>query len=290
MSRYLWCPSPEVQPKREPGAMERDVQIHKVGDRIHASIPYRNGQGTIEAKRVPGARPKYDGKKFIAWTYPLSTATCRQLRAEFGERLAIGTELAEWARVALAAEARQLALRSADDAELTRVGAVAPKLAIAMGARKFQRVGARFIADGRTVLIADEPGLGKTLETLAGLIEAGAKRVLVFAKKKAAETVWGAEIPRWLGDAAEVYIATGDLNKKQRDGGRGHFGHNAGRDRFDRNADDKIRILVCNIEMARMKKGEAPKFPQLFETEWDATVVDESHKALIGKHTMSQKV
>src|SRR5688500_15638404 len=251
MSRYLWCPSPEVQPKREPGAMERDVQIHKVGDRIHASIPYRNGQGTIEAKRVPGARPKYDGKKFIAWTYPLSTATCRQLRAEFGERLAIGTELAEWARVALAAEARQLALRSADDAELTRVGAVAPKLAIAMGAR--------FIADGRTVLIADEPGLGKTLETLAGIIEAGAKRVLVFAKKKAAETVWGAEIPRWLGNAAEVYISTGDLSKKQRDDVLGHFTHNAGRDRFDRNGDGKIRILVCNIEMARMKKGEAPK-------------------------------
>src|SRR5688500_4727702 len=157
--------------------MERDVEIHKVGDRIHASIPYRDGRGAIEAKRVPGARPKYEGRKFVAWTYPLSIATCRQLRAQFGERLAIGTELAEWARVALAAEARQLALRSADDAELIRVGAVAPKLAIAMGARKFQRVGARLIADGRTVLIADEPGMGKTLETVGGSIEAGANRV-----------------------------------------------------------------------------------------------------------------
>jgi SNF2 family DNA or RNA helicase len=267
------------------------VTLSKVGNRIHADIPYNNGAGVHEAKAVPGARPKYDKSRFVCWTYPLAISTCRQLREQFGARLQITEDLADWARKAMASEQTQIHLRSATDVGLQHVPAVAPRLAEAMENRPFQKVGASFIANGRTVLIADEPGLGKTLETLAGLVETGAKRVLVFAKKKAAETVWGAEVPRWLGDKAEVYVATGDLNKGQRDKVLDEFIRAAGWGLLEEEVDlPKLRIVVCNIEMARQKKGEAPKFPQLFLDEWDAIVVDESHKALIGKHVMSNNI
>lgn len=269
----------------------RDVKLFKEGDRIHAYVPYNGGVGRDEAKRVPGARPKFNGKRFVCWTYPLSISTCRSFRSVFGERLLIHETLAAWARDAIAAEQAQIELRSAADAELKRVADIAPKLAAAMESRTYQRVGARFAADGRTVLIADEPGLGKTLETLAALIEAGARRVLVFAKKKAAEVVWAHETQRWLGSAAQVFLATGDLNKKQRDSVLNHFVAAAGWQHLEEETDAyQVRILVCNIEMCRMKKGEAPKFPQLFGDDWDAIVVDESHNALIGKNVMSNSI
>jgi Zierdtviridae DNA helicase len=261
--------------------MSGPVKLYKVGDRIHADIPYEDGKGPVDAKRVSGARWS---KRNRVWTYPLSMHSCRDLRSVFGKRLRIHAGLADWARKAIEREQNQLDMRSATDATLRRVPKVAPALAAAMGSRTFQRVGARFIADGRTVLIGDEPGLGKTLETLAGVIEAGAKNVLVFAKKKAAETVWGAEIPRWLGDAAEVYIATGDLAKAKRDAVLVDYLTEIA------TGPEKIRFVVCNIEMARMKKGEPPKFPQLFSVDWDAIVIDESHKALIGKNVMSANI
>lgn len=268
--------------------MKNAVQLFKVGDRIHAKVPWDGGAGRDNAKSVPGAR--WSGVNKV-WTYPLSMDVCRKLRAVFGQRLQIHEELAEWARAAVQAEKSQIELRSATDATIDRTHLYAPKLAEAMANRTYQRVAARFIADGRTVLIADEPGLGKTLETLSGIIEAGARNVLVFAKKKAAEAVWGAEIPRWLGDTGRVWVATGDLTKAKRDAILDHFQKCSGWTDVEAGADVyKINFVIANIEMCRMKKGEPPKFPQLFAADWDAVVVDESHKALIGKNVMSNSI
>lgn len=275
------------------------VQLFKVGDRIHAKIPYDDGAGPAEAKTVLGARWHKVDK---VWTYPLSMEACRGLRTTFGKRLQIHEDLADWARKAVEAEKAQIELRSASDATIDRTHYYAPKLAKAMADRTYQRVAARFIADGRTVLIADEPGLGKTLEALSGMIEAGARKVIVFAKKKAAETVWGAEVPRWLGDLGQVFIATGDLPKAKRDAVIADFMKAAAWEDFEQETGVyKMRVLVCNIEMCRIKKGlneegkrdkrlDEVKFPQLFAGEWDAIVVDESHKALIGKNVMSNNI
>ena len=42
-----------------------------------------------------------------------------------------------------------------------------------MKRRTYQRVGSRFIADNTSALIADDPGLGKTLIALGGILESG---------------------------------------------------------------------------------------------------------------------
>jgi SNF2 family DNA or RNA helicase len=273
--------------------MGSQVKLYKVDGRIHAYIPYDSGAGAEEARAVQGARAKFEldaaGRKvFACWTYPLNLQTCRALRAQFGSRIRIHPELAAWAWEARTAEDLQIELRSARDADLQLVPAVAPALTKALADRTYQRIGARFIANGRTVLIADEPGLGKTLETLAGLVEAGAKRVLVFAKKKAAATVWGNEIPRWLGSKAEVYMATGDLTAAKRQQALDLYRLDS--EYVGDNPDAPIMFVVCNIEMVRLAKRGAPKFPHLFAEDWDAIVVDESHNALIGKHTQSKHI
>jgi SNF2 family DNA or RNA helicase len=309
------------------------VEIEIVNGKIWAKIPYMNGRGPTLAKTIAGARPKYDNsgdkRQFLAWVYPLDMSVCRRFREVFGQDLRIGVDLAAWARKEIAAEASQLQLRSATDASLERVPALAPALADAMSSRTYQRVGARFAVDGKTVLIADEPGTGKTLETLAALVESGSKTVLVFCKKKAIETVWAAEVPRWLGTIAKVYPVIGSAS--QRRDVLKEF-----RDDF-RTGAEAMQVVVGNIEMVRRVKveqfckdckigylrrldGESTrtydarnfraqehaiklcpnkanhkhleeaKFPEIFGTVWDAIVVDESHKALIGKNTMSKGI
>lgn len=294
--------------------MSSRVDIELVDGRIWAKIPYQGGQGSKQAKTIPGARPKYGPKPdnghkapFLAWTYPLDLMVCRTFRQKYGQDLRVGKELAAWARTEMAREGAQLALRTARDADLSRVPTLAPALDKAMSSRTYQRVGAQFIADGEGVIIADEPGLGKTLQALGGLVESGAKRVLVFAKKKAVETVWAAEVPRWLGDLAEVYPVTGTAGQRTKTIDRFLAGLDSG--------EERMQIVICNIEMCRViktafcpddpncdgydfdcpakRKHKATydhKYPQLFGTVWDAIVVDESHKALIGKHTMSKNI
>lgn len=261
------------------------VELRKVGNRIHGKFAWDLNM-VAKAKMVPGARWSPSTK---TWTFPLDMEVCRNLRETFGSNLRIGNGLAAWARTAIKAEQEQTALASAMDAELQRVPKIAPVLAEAMSNRTYQRVAAQFIAKGRTVLIADEPGLGKTLETLAGLVELGARRVIVFAKKKAAETVWGTEVPRWLGEAAQVYVANGTTLNRQK-----IIAEFLRADAWTGDESEtgvyKMRVLVCNIEMIRLRKGEMPKFPDLFRIFWDAVVVDESHNALIGKHTMSKNI
>lgn len=289
------------------------VTIELVNGKIWAQIPFWDGNGPRIAKGIPGARPKYDKpaspgakRKFLAWVYPANMEICRTFREKFGTSLAVGVDLAAWARTEMAQEASQLALRSARDADLIRVPSEAPALAEAMSNRKYQRVGARFIADGRNVIIADEPGTGKTLCMLGGLVEVGSKTILVFAKKKAVETVWVPEIPRWLGKDVGVYAMTGTTANRERviQQFRKDVAHEP----------ERMRILIGNIEMCRAVKTEHPcysctpekmvkcpmrrkhkstesmKFADLFEVEWDAIIVDESHKALIGKNTMSNSI
>lgn len=270
------------------------IRVERQGNRIVADVPWDSGAGALEAKAVPGARPKYKDDKFCHWTYPLDMTVCRALRSQFGDRLRIGPALAAWAKEEVAREAAQTELRAATDADLSVVPRAAPVLAAALDNRPYQKVGVKFAVDGGSVLIADEPGMGKTLETLGAIVESGATRVLIFAKKKAASTVWAPEIERWLGDLADVWVATGDLTKEQREAEIQDF--------FDTqmgDKSDKIYFLICNIEMVRWtglkaggdgKSKPTPSFPQMFLPKWHAVVVDESHKSLIGRHTMSKSI
>lgn len=290
-----------------PAPTSRDaVWIERHKNRIRATIPYWGGSGPDYAKSIAGANPNYVNGKFSHWSYPLDLQVCRDFRALFGSKLEIGPELWTWASEARAKEAQMSDLSKQGDAELLRVANAAPRLAQAMEARTYQRVGARFIADGNHVLIADQPGLGKTLETLAGLVELDSRTNLIFAPKTALRSVWEREIKRWLPDAA-VFVATGTKSARKKaieDFWGSHYteGH-----------EDQMSFLVCNTEMVRIKtfyecpkddcdgkdemcsvvedhtSTDVPAFPELFETIWESLVCDESHLALLGRKTQTRK-
>jgi SNF2 family DNA or RNA helicase len=174
--------------------------------------------------------------------------------------------------------------------------------------RDYQRTGAHFMRRAGNPLLADQPGLGKTMQAL-GTILADAKmsknpdrrrKHLVVCPKVAIRNVWEPEIQRWLADQ-KVEILALDGSVAEREQMMREF----------RPKDDTQHIFVLtNIESVRIKpvpddlpktrknvfryaasyKGEKTKMvyapengviPALFEHTWDTIICDESHRALI---------
>jgi len=169
------------------------IKLEKKGRRIEI----RSGEPLPGMKTtIPGAYQTVSGY----WTVPLSLESCKLLRLKFGRRLVVGNELRRWARAVVESRQYMSKLSSAKDARLEHLPERAPKLAKAMRARTYQRVGVRFAADnGSATGIFDDPGLGKTLIALGAILEAGIPGpYLIIAPKTASDSVWRREIIRWL--------------------------------------------------------------------------------------------
>lgn len=242
-------------------------------------------------KSVGGAKfEPVEGDKH--WSYPLDVATCRALRDAFGAEMAVGVELARWYKGAAEIEAGQIELAGATEAELTYVPQYAPRIAQAMASRTYQQVATAYGATAGSFGLFDQPGLGKTIETLATIIEYGKGQPgvhLVLCPKVAVNLVWAAEIAQWLGDSALVFALTGSRAEREVTLGRALA---ANADRLN----DRHVFVIGNIEMARIK-GETyedkdgrkktrylvanAEYPELFSIVWDTIVADESHRAVI---------
>lgn len=268
------------------------VRMTILGKRILADIPYNLRD---MSKQIPGRKPEWDkqpGKKdkWVGWTYPLTMDTCRSFRRVFGADLEILPALAQWARTALAREAEVEAARTGSVA-LSHITDRAPQLALAIDARSYQRAGAGWLAMNNGGLLGDQPGLGKTLQTLAALVEKRCKQILVFCPRTATRVVWATETERWTNIAP--FVCQG--SRKERERVYAMFGAYAN---SHSRGGEQAAMLICNTEMMRAKKVDAdgekgltPDWPFLFSQKWDAIVVDESHQALAGTaNTMSKRI
>jgi SNF2 family DNA or RNA helicase len=246
---------------------------------------------------VPGAYQTARG----VWTVPLSLESCKLLRQKYGKQLELGNELRRWATGVVESRAYMNRLASAKNAKLRVLPRVAPKLAKAMNRRKYQRVGVRFVADNAATLVADDPGLGKTLIAMGGILEAEIPGpYLIVAPKTAADTVWRREIMRWLppGHRAitlpqfryqrehkinltrygpktwlivhpEIVLVASHIKCSQ----CGHLTNETYR--------QSIKLQCGHVKGSKPHKIVTPSYPKLFEIEWGAIVVDESHESLI---------
>jgi SNF2 family DNA or RNA helicase len=197
-------------------------------------------------KRVPGAHfinRRRTGDRF--WAYPASVEVCHALRKELGERLDVDDSLADWYVRNAELRDEQVELSYTEDAELQRVPAK-----FANWLRGYQRAGALWIAQGYRGggLVADMPGLGKTPETLAALLEADVRGpVLVVCPKSSVKSVWGREARQHLR-GVPVYVCTGDRAQRMRMLGR--FTDHVTKD------PDRLRIVVVVAEMLRVVLGD----------------------------------
>jgi SNF2 family DNA or RNA helicase len=278
------------------------IELDDKGERIVLKSPFFPGVSEM-CQEVPGHSWS---KTRSSWSYPVSLQTCRMLRHVFTDMLVIGKRLSSWAKTAIAEEEGMRALGKLSDTELDRLHEVLPRLAGAMDARTYQRVGASFIAnqpDGG-VLLADQPGLGKSIQTLGGIVERGLEvgLHLVACPATAINIVWGKEVRKWTD--FRVFPVMGSATQK----------HKAIEAALSA-PEDEPRFVVINPETSRIKMGRwcpkckefledfgtpqqdidhieaghktSPKpyeikFPELFVPRWTSIIVDESHRFLSG--------
>lgn len=270
------------------------IRIEKKGRRIEI---YSDEPLPGLRTAVPGAYHTVSGK----WTVPLSLESAKLLQAKYGAKLIVGTELKRWASGVQANRASMAKLAASEDARLEHLPKVAPKLYRAMRKRKYQRVGVRFVADNPATLVADDPGLGKTLIAMGGILEAELPGpYLVVAPKTAADTVWRREIQRWLPINHRAVILPELWYARDY------------RIRITRYTEDTWLIVHPEIVLVqswwecrkclkrtiqgpkqqnmlscghkrddKTKTITEPKYPRIFEVEWGAVIVDESHESLI---------
>ncbi len=281
------------------------------GKRILAR--YDGGWGRKIASRVPGARAMWDKSVepnvFLGWSYPLTMDTCRAFRRVYGQDgLTVMPPLVKWARAQVGRERTLESLREGlmSGEHLDRVASEAPDLMAAMLTRPYQLAGAGFMLAGETTILADDPGLGKTLQTLAAIIQSDSRVILVGCRKSAMRSVWERETLRWAPGIA-VFVAQG--TRAEREKVFGEFSDHPTVIPGTR------KMLVINIEMVRAKREEycpasngpcfygsdapaghnrheyraTPDFPFLFDQEWDAMIFDESHNLLASTANIQSK-
>lgn len=271
-------------------------------------------------KEIPGRAFNDSNRMDKHWRVPLDMATCRHLRQAFGKDLHIGPELRAWAREQNRIENQLGSISTATSATLTNLPALLPRLHRALyvgplGVGKaedaldammaaategsFQTADTAFLAAADNPLNANQPGLGKTLETIGAIYErygADIGKVLVIAPKVALEAVWAKELAAWQHLPAFVL-----------DGNKRHC-----EEVVEAFAKLKNGWLVVNQEKLRLRKDPTNKgkvalaaktkdwviackcdrlkdphwhyespFPTLADTAWTVVVVDECHKGAI---------
>lgn len=197
--------------------MPVEIEIREKGRfrRIEAVFPY-DPKLVSSIKRINGRRWVPSDK---VWTLPLDLDTCRRLREEFGDELRIGKSLRRWAKEAAAKEVELTELALADSASLERLPERLPDLHLALHAgpkgkdktkrelkailRKeepsYQCADVSFMAQSDAPCNFNEMGLGKTIEVIGSVFEAGMDDgpQLVIAPKSSLYTVWSDELERW---------------------------------------------------------------------------------------------
>jgi SNF2 family DNA or RNA helicase len=279
--------------------MSVSIEISGSRIRLEAGRPIR-----ALSTFVPGSNFSKTGGAH--WSIPLSMDSCTLLREHFGDQLKIGPKLWGWAKEQRAEERRMAALRSGDTAPKLRGLERYPALLKAVTeTRPYQAIGARWIADGRDVLIGDTVGLGKTPQTIAGVYESGVPGpYLVVCPKTAVEQVWLRELQRWAPDADVVSVPDG---REKRDAILNDLLWFTIEDQDPANTwvivhpemtrtkswwickgcdsetlvNSRPKELICGHDPRSTTTRHDHEYPQLFNIHWGAVIADESDKSIL---------
>ena len=268
-----------------------NVKLRLRNDRLEARIPFANGKGPVLAKTIDGRRWVSKDK---VWSYPLrweSATALRKISKELGVDLEMSAQVRRWGNEEKVRQAAKQAQKEAEKAglhelvDLPLVRRTYPDIWKALSDRPFQTQGVDFMRTRRGALLADDPGLGKTLQTLATFVETGANGpILIIANKSAAEITWPNEIKKWLPED-KVMRYGAHIPKKD----RAKFWDDVW------STDDGRCWVIMNPHWVRAKAqvDEYGKFvkrggqklvtattPEIFEQSWLGVVADESHETL----------
>ena len=235
---------------------------------------------------------------------PLSLTNCRVLRELYGDDLDISEGLNTWAldEIERLGAIENFASASSDAELDPRVAQELPVLARMVHA--YQRAGIAFLTHTRRALLADQPGLGKTNQTIGAMSNAGiVGDILVAAPSAAVATTWPDELAKWAPND-ECITVMGTSPKRHKIFAEHGIGDGTIVPTKPKDGTNHRRWVIVNLEMLRcewvkptrvrrphkrtgvMGWFEEPgwwdqKYPELFGHNWAAFVIDESHRCLI---------
>jgi chromodomain-helicase-DNA-binding protein 1 len=175
-----------------------NVKAEMDGDRIILRFPFEREAYSI-VERTPGRSfvPRERGGPY--WTVPRDIAIMRDLRKELGKSLVLDDDVREWAHDMVRREKVLLKVNAASTADLHRLPDVLPELHEFVSSRPYQLADISFMAEAQNPLNANAPGLGKTVECIGAIFEAGLDEGahLIVAPLTSMEPVWWYELDRW---------------------------------------------------------------------------------------------
>lgn len=268
------------------------IKIDRFGtDRMIVFVPWLDGRGKDAAKSVHGARWN---DKHKGWTYPLRWQICKEIREyvanPLGHDIHLEPAMREWATAEKAKQDSVPDLKLKTAVDLPVLKSSHPKLFEATQKRGFQSRGVAFSARKRVQLLAYEPGLGKTLTAIGGIIEGGVTGlVLVIAPSQAVNISWPLELQRWVPQDYFQIIGRNIKPAERRETLM------MLQEWAQANPTERCWVLM-NPHWVRMRaetdeygkyirnsegvKIVSAELPDLFRTEFGAIIVDESHETL----------
>jgi SNF2 family DNA or RNA helicase len=177
------------------------VELNETGEHIRINTEWRYKE---LCKSIPGATWSAGDQ---AWRVPLSWASCLALRSVFKADLEIGPRLTAWAanerttRVDPSNALRDLDTYEGDDDLFPH-----------------QRAGVAFLSTARRALLADEPGLGKTAQTIRALKKLSETEPVFPALIVCPNTLkknWLREFGMWWPDV-KVQVISGSAGQRRK--------------------------------------------------------------------------
>jgi SNF2 family DNA or RNA helicase len=191
--------------------MRAFCELSPNGRRIEVFFPY-DPNAVESIKEVPGRRfhdIQRDGRKLKFWSVPADMDSAKRLRDAFGQGLTLGDGVKQWGLEQVRVERNIAKFKHGDDAELERV----PE-EFASWLRPYQRADAAHMAI-QNAINANQPGVGKTVETICAIVESGAEGPhLVICPTSLFKDPWRDELAAHLPSHKVIWGATPDARRK----------------------------------------------------------------------------
>jgi SNF2 family DNA or RNA helicase len=254
--------------------------------------------------RLPG--PALFNKEQKYWVFPAHWDTCvktREIANKLNVQIKISPSLTEWALNEKERQGTIPDVQSMELVDLDEIRSTHHAIWSALTSRPFQTVGAAFAARNRSCLIADQPGLGKTIQSIAAVIESGITGpILVVAPKSAARLTWPQELRKWLPDDDRIIIGSNRPATERREAlqiiakNQNHPTMRSERLwvitspnylRVKAEVDEYGNYVKENgvTKMKMVQEG----ISEFFDIEWSAVIIDESHQTIAGGSANKKK-
>lgn len=228
----------------------------------------------VAIKKVGGAKfiPREKGGPY--WRVPATMDTWNSINELFDKSdLEWDKAIRRWVMLRRRRSERLRRMAVAETAELEMLPELNPDLYEWVRTRGYQLADIAFMAEADHPLNTNEPGTGKTAETIATVYESGLDEgpVLVVAPATSLDTAWAPEVRRWVPQDVPV-VTPGPPGPDRRLKVQEALSVAL--------AGDPIWLIV-NPEVVKRRRGSFP-FPDFIKVQWNVVVLDEFHRMGLG--------